>query len=61
GLVELKIYDLLGNEVAELVNENKQPGSYEVKFNATNLTSGVYFYQIRAKSFLETKKMMLLK
>jgi hypothetical protein len=57
----LKIYDLLGNEVAELVNENKQPGSYEVKFNATNLTSGVYFYQIRAKSFLETKKMMLLK
>jgi hypothetical protein len=57
----LKIYDLLGNEVAELVNENKQPGSYEVKFNATNLTSGVYFYQIRAGSFLETKKMMLLK
>jgi len=57
----LKVYDLLGNEVATLVNEEKQPGIYEVEFDGTGLPSGVYFYQIRAGSFIETKKMVLIK
>ncbi len=65
GLVILKVYDILSNEVAILVNEEKQPGTYEVEFDATsgirNLVSGVYFYQLKAGDFVETKKMVLLK
>ena len=61
GNVELKIYDILGREVATLVNETKAPGNYEVNFNAANLASGVYFYQLRAGDFIQTKKMILLK
>ncbi|RKY94024.1 MAG: hypothetical protein DRQ13_08740 [Ignavibacteriae bacterium] len=67
-LVVLKVYDVLGNEVATLVNEEKPAGEYEVEFDATNFPSGIYFYQLRvypaeggAGSFVETKKMVLLK
>ena len=61
GLVTLKVYDILGKEVATLVNEEKSTGVYEVNFSASQLTSGVYFYTIIAGSFVETKKMILLK
>ncbi len=57
----LKVYDVLGNEIATLVNEEKPAGSYEVEFNASSLPSGVYFYQLQAGNFVETKKMVLLK
>ena len=59
--VELKIYDVLGNEVATLVNENKPAGSYEVEWNASNLPSGVYIYQLVAGTNTQIKKMLLLK
>jgi hypothetical protein len=59
--VQLKIYDVLGNEVATLVNDYKDAGVYEVDFNAANLSSGVYYYQLKAGSLLETKKMILLR
>jgi murein tripeptide amidase MpaA len=59
--VSIKVFDILGKEVATLVNENKQPGYYEVSFDATNFASGLYFYRIEAGSFVETKKMMLIK
>ena len=61
GLVQLKVYDVLGNEVATLVNKNQQPGNYEVEFNAANLSSGVYFYQLKSGEFIQTKKMILMK
>ena len=71
ALVTLKIYDVLGNEVATLVNEEKPAGSYEVEFSAKggsasdgdayNLSSGIYFYTLNAGSFVETKKMLLIK
>lgn len=60
-LVTLKVYDVLGNEVATLVNENKSSGTYEVEFNSKNLTSGIYFYKLEAGNLIETKKMILLK
>ena len=66
--VILKVYDVLGNEVTTLVNEEKSPGTYEVEFNSVshsgevgNLTSGIYFYQLRANGFVQTKKMLLVK
>ena len=59
--VTLKVYDVLGNEVAVLVNEEKPAGTYEVKWNASNLSSGVYFYQLKAGNFTATKKLLLLK
>jgi hypothetical protein len=59
--VQLKIYDILGRELATLVNETKAPGNYEIEFNATALPSGVYFYTIKAGSYMDTKKMVLLK
>ena len=52
---------MLGREAATLVNETKQPGKYEVEFNAASLSSGVYFYQLKAGEFIQTKKMILLK
>ncbi|GBD88841.1 hypothetical protein BMS3Abin03_02783 [bacterium BMS3Abin03] len=61
GLVTLKVYDVLGNEIATLVNEEKPAGSYEVEFNGSNLSSGIYFYQLRAGTFIQTKKMILLR
>ena len=57
----LKVYDLLGREIATLVNEEKPAGSYEVEFNGDGLPSGFYFYQLRAGNYIETKKMVLLK
>ena len=61
SFVHLKVFDILGNDVAELVNEQKPAGSYEVKFDAASLPSGVYFYQLTAGEFIQTKKMILLK
>jgi hypothetical protein len=57
----LKIYDVLGNEVATLVNEYRNAGSYDLEFNASKLSSGVYYYKLRAGDFVDTKKMILLK
>jgi hypothetical protein len=57
----LKVYDVLGNEVAKLVNEEKAAGTYEVEFEGSRLTSGIYYYTFKAGSFSETKKMILLK
>lgn len=61
GFVTLKVYDLIGREVATLVDEEKSTGDYEVEFDGSNLSSGVYFYRIQAGSFTDTKKFILLK
>jgi len=61
NFVTLKVYDVLGNEVAILVSEEKTMGRYEVKFNAISLPSGIYFYRLQVGSFVETKKMVLMK
>jgi photosystem II stability/assembly factor-like uncharacterized protein len=61
GFVSLKVYDVLGNEIANLVNEEKPAGEYEVDFDGTGLSSGIYFYQLQAGQYLQTKKMVLLK
>ncbi len=61
NFVTLKVYDVLGNEVVTLVNEEKPAGEYEVEFNASSLSSGIYFYRLQAGSFVETKKMVLLR
>jgi hypothetical protein len=60
-LVNLKVFDVLGNEVATLVNEKQPAGSYEVEFSASELASGIYLYKLVSGSFVETKKMILLK
>ena len=59
--VELKVYDVLGNEIETLVNEEKLVDSYEITWNAGQLPSGVYFYQLKAGDFISTKKMILMK
>jgi hypothetical protein len=59
--VTLKIFDLLGREVAVLVNETLQPGTYELRFDTGDLPSGIYFYQLETENFTETKKLILLK
>ncbi|MBK7629456.1 MAG: T9SS type A sorting domain-containing protein [Ignavibacteriales bacterium] len=61
GHQSLKVYDVLGNEVATLVNEYNPAGNYEVEFNANSLSSGIYFYRLQAGSFIQTKKMILIK
>ncbi len=61
GLVTLKIYDILGRVVTTLVNERQKPGNYEVQFDASSLASGIYFYQLRAGTFVKSRKMLLLK
>ena len=61
GLVTIKVYDMLGNEVATLVNEEKGAGKYEVNFDASRLASGVYLYRIKVNDFYSTKKMVFLK
>jgi len=61
GLVGLDVYDMLGRKVATLVNEKKHPGSYEVTWDATGQTSGVYFYRLSTPGFVETKKLVLLR
>jgi len=61
SLVSLRVYDVLGREVATLVNEVKPPSTYSVTWDASNLASGVYFYRLQIGAFMETKKMMLLR
>jgi hypothetical protein len=61
GLVRIVVYDLLGREAMELVNEFKQQGSYNISFNGANLSSGIYFYKLITDDFVETKKMILTK
>ncbi len=68
--MQLKVYDVLGNEITTLVDEYRNPGTYNVEFGFENLptgqaglqlSSGIYFYQLKAGEFVETKKMLLLK
>ena len=61
GHQTLKVYDVLGNEVATLVSEFRNAGNYEVDFDASKLSSGVYFYKLQAVDFVQTKKMLLMK
>lgn len=61
NFVTLKIYDILGNEIASLVNEEQSAGNYQTTFNGSRFSSGVYFYKIQAGSFVETKKLVLMK
>ena len=61
SFVTIKVYDLLGREVATLINEEKSAGKYEVEFDGGVISSGIYFYQLTAGSFSETKKMILLR
>ncbi|MBL7128564.1 MAG: T9SS type A sorting domain-containing protein [Ignavibacteria bacterium] len=61
GVVTLKVYDVTGKEIANLLNQNLTAGSYEYEFDASDLTSGIYFYTLSGENFRETKKMMLVK
>jgi hypothetical protein len=61
GLVSLKVFDVLGREVATLVNEVKSPGRYDVAWNASQAASGVYFYTLKTRERVETKRMLLMK
>jgi len=61
GLVNLKVYDVLGNEVANLVEKYMPAGTHEVEFSASELTSGLYFYQLSSGEFTDTKKLILLR
>ena len=61
GFTTLKVFDVLGNEVASLISEEKPTGSFEVEFNASALSSGIYYYKLVAGDFVEVKKMILLK
>lgn len=61
GNVSLKVYDMIGNEVANLVNENQQAGNYNLEFNASDLPSGIYVYRLTSGNFVDTKKLILLK
>jgi hypothetical protein len=61
SFVTLNVFNILGQEVASLVSERKEAGSYEMQFDASNLTSGVYFYQLKAGSFLETRRLLLVR
>ena len=59
--VTLKVYDILGSEVTTLVNKKQAPGNYSVKFDATNLPTGIYFYKLKSGGFSQSKKMILIK
>jgi len=61
GVVSLKIYDPLGKEIATLINEQLQPGSYEIKWNASAFPSGIYFYRLESAGYSITKKMLIVK
>ena len=61
SFVTLKVFDVVGNEIETLVNQEESAGSYDVQFSAIDLPSGIYFYQLRAGNFVETKKMILIK
>jgi hypothetical protein len=59
--VTLKVYDVLGNEISTLVNEQKNTGNYKVNFDASSLTSGIYIYRLSAGNNIISRKMMLMK
>ncbi len=59
--MSITVYDVLGNEITTLVNEEKPAGSYGIEFDGSNLTSGIYFYRLQAGDYVETKKMVLIK
>jgi hypothetical protein len=59
--VSLTVYDVLGREVSVLVNERRKAGVYEVKFDGSNLASGVYYYRLQAGEFVQAKKLVILK
>jgi hypothetical protein len=61
GFISLKVFDVLGNEIAQLVNEEQAIGIHTIEFNAANLPSGIYFYRLASNNFTQTKKMILLK
>jgi endonuclease/exonuclease/phosphatase family metal-dependent hydrolase len=61
GHVSLTVHDILGNEVAELVNSEQQPGEYQMEFDGSELSNGIYFYQLKTDSFIQTKRMLLIK
>ncbi|HEY6906139.1 MAG TPA: T9SS type A sorting domain-containing protein, partial [Ignavibacteriaceae bacterium] len=61
GFVSLKVFDVLGNEAAILVNQEKPAGSYAISFDGSGLSSGVYFYQLQKEGLFQTRKMILLK
>ena len=61
SLVTLRVFDILGREIAFLVNEEKPAGTYSIQWNASNMSSGVYFYRLHAGYFIDTKRMILLK
>jgi hypothetical protein len=61
GEVKLNVYDIIGNKIASVVNENKPAGSYSVQFNAAALPSGIYFYRLESQGYSDTKKFILLK
>ncbi len=61
GFVSIKVYNVLGKEVATLLNEEKKPGAYKIKFDGSKLSSGIYFYKLQSGDFVQTKKMILLK
>jgi hypothetical protein len=61
GIVKLVVYDILGREVAAIVNDYRTAGNYTVDFDASNISSGIYFYTLKSGSFTDTKKMVLMK
>jgi hypothetical protein len=61
GLVELKVYDVLGREVATLVNEVRQPGTHDVMLDASKLASGIYFYRLQSGPFVQTRKLSIIR
>ena len=61
GLVSVRVYDVLGREVATLVNERQESGTYSVRLDASKLSSGIYYYTLKAGASISTRKMLLLK
>ena len=61
GIVKLKVFDVLGREVATLVNTQQKTGNHKIEFNASKFASGIYFYTLQINDFISTKKMVLLK
>lgn len=61
SIINLKVYDILGNEVATLVNEEKEPGIYEVEWNATDLATGIYLYRLQSNGFVTVRKALIIK
>jgi hypothetical protein len=59
--VKLAVYDVLGREVTTLVNERQQPGTYTVQFDGSRYSSGTYFYRLKARGYVETKKLLIVR